>query len=172
MPKALIVVPAEGFSDREYLELRARLEHAGIAVDLASTEREVKASGGARLMASVLLSEVRSQDYQAVVFLGGKGVPSLVEVPAAIDLARSVHQAGGVVAAGRTAVLILARAGLLEGRRVTGPLSLAEQIRAAGATYTAAEVEVDNRIITQRRPKGFKHFAGAVVAALRQPVGA
>jgi putative intracellular protease/amidase len=63
--------------------------------------------------------------------------------------------------------MTLAKAGILEGKRVTGALKPVH-LEDAGAIFTGALVERDGRVITASGPAGSREFGEAVVAAMRQ----
>ena len=67
---------------------------------------------------------------------------------------------------------ILANAGILNGRSVTGwdaDNNLTDILKKAGATYVHSGVVVDNNLITATGPATAKDFAQAIVKALKQP---
>ena len=67
---------------------------------------------------------------------------------------------------------ILAHAGVLDGRRVTGwddDHKLAGILKDAGAEYVHVDVVVDRNIITATGPTVAKEFGQAIIETLQQP---
>lgn len=163
MTRALIVLPSESFSESEYSVLIEKLKAEGFEVQVACSHHEAYATGDLVVKANLTLEEVKPEDYELVVFVGGVGSKEYWRSPTAQKIAEQAHDAGNVVAAGRSATVILANAGLLKDRHATGPLSLADTLRAQGADYTTHEVAEDHNIVTLRRWEGLRPYADILI---------
>lgn len=170
--QVLMVIAPRDFRDEEYARPREILESAGYAVTVASRSRETaRGMLGMRVQSDLLLSEARAADYDAVVFVGGSGAQTYWDDPEAHRLAREAAEGGKVVAAICIAPVILARAGVLEGKQATvfDPPSLCAELTAHGATCTGASVQRDGRIVTASGPQAAEDFARSILAALEEP---
>src|SRR4030095_1412180 len=107
---------------------------------------------------------------------GAKSPALLAEDPGALSLVRGVSQRGGVVACICRGSLLLARTGLVEGRRMTGfneaatyPDLVVQPIaQAGGAIWVDDEpVVVDQNLVTSPHPRYAAEFTAAIVEALR-----
>ena len=85
-----------------------------------------------------------------------------------VDLVARLNAENKVVAAICHGSWVLASAGILKGRRVTGAPSIKDDITNAGGLYEDAEVVVDGNIITSRRPADLPAFDAAIVRRLLQ----
>jgi protease I len=165
----LLVVPQGDFTDREYKKTRKGLETDGFRVAVASTSlAEARGQEGTVIMPDVTIYEVRVEDYAAVVFIGGGGVGELICDAAALDLAWEAHQDGKTVGAICLAPVILAEAGVLEGRNATAIPSVSRRLIEGGADYVYEDVVVDGNIVTGCAPHASKSF-GEVLADSIQP---
>ncbi|MEM2868886.1 MAG: DJ-1/PfpI family protein [Thermoplasmata archaeon] len=171
--KVLMVIAPKDFRDEELLETRRELESAGARVTLASTTlSEVRAMFGARAKPDILLKDAKAKDYDAVVFVGGSGSQVYFGDPVAHSLARDAASAGKVVAAICIAPSILAKAGLLKGKKATvwddkgasGPFSA--NIKNGGGVLVAQDVVRDGNIITANGPQAAQKFGRTIVEAL------
>jgi protease I len=170
--RVLMVIAPENFRDEEYARPREILESAGYAVVVASRSRETaRGMLGMRVQPDLLLSEARAADYDAVVFVGGSGAQTYWDDPEAHRLAQEAADGGKVVAAICIAPVILARAGVLEGKQATvfDPPSLCAELTAHGATCTGASVQRDGRTVTASGPQAAEDFARSILAALEEP---
>ena len=77
----------------------------------------VTCAKGARVLVDATWDELEAPDV--VVVPGGRGTRELVEDPVVLELLRSLHEAGALVASVCTGSLLLAAAGLLEHRPAT-----------------------------------------------------
>ena len=112
------------------------------------------------------MGQLRVEDYDAIIFIGGPGAIEYVANPAALDLAREAVRQRKVLAAIDTAPTILANAGVLRGVRATSFLSERNILIQAGAIYTGIDVEQDRLIITSSGPAASILFGRAVADVL------
>ena len=167
--KILMVIAHEGFSDEEMTVPKEMFEAKGLDVVVASSSKsEAKGMLGRSVKPDALLSEVKAEDFSAVVFVGGIGAKTYWNDATALGLARDAHQQGRVVAAICIAPVILANAGLLEGKRVAVWPSEKGRIEKKGGRCTGADVEVDGRLITANGPKAAGEFGRAILTALER----
>jgi protease I len=165
--QVVMVIGQRDFRDEELFEPKALLEKAGAQVVVASSSLdEAEGMLGGRAQPGVVLSDVDPSDFHAIVFVGGVGAKQYWDDEAAHDLARRAAEQGRIVAAICLAPIILANAGLLDGRKATVWRTESGRLRAQGATYTGADVEVDGQIITANGPEAASEFATAVAEAM------
>jgi protease I len=165
--KVLMIIAARNFRDEELLEPKAILERQGAAVIIASSSLSpARGMLGASAQPHVLLRDVKSADYDAIVFVGGSGASEYWDNPTAHQIAREALSRGAVVGAICIAPATLARAGILKGKKATVWASESGQLKNAGAQYTGESVEVDGNIITADGPQSAGAFGKALVTAL------
>lgn len=166
----LYVIAPERFRDEELLEPRRLLEAAGHRVVVASTKRgAVVGMRGARVVAATSVREVVAGDYDALVIAGGEGAPlHLWESEAARHLARETYARGRPVAAICLASPVLARAGLLGGKRATcyPDARAIIELKRGGASYVDEPVVVEGTIVTASGPEAAPAFGAALVQLL------
>lgn len=164
--KVLLVIAFHNFRDEEYLEPKKVLEEAGFLTVAAADQRGV-ASGklGLKVPVNLILEELNPDDYAAVLFVGGPGAANYYDNPIAHRLARTALEAGKIVGAICGAPPILARAGILQGKKATMFTDNGE-IAKGGGTFTGNGVEIDGKIITATGPQTAKEWGEAVVKAL------
>ena len=165
--RILCVIAPERFRDEELAEPKRALEAAGHQVTVASTRKgEALGMLGARVVPDVTIAQARAEDIDLLVIAGGAGAPQhLWDSAPLAALARSVHAAGRPVAAICLAPPVLARAGVLAGRRATTfptERALAE-LKRGGATYVREPVVRDGTIITASGPEAAEAFGAALV---------
>jgi len=169
----LIVIAPTGFNDDEYTEVRTVLEASGYAVVVASRSLETAAGdyGFLQIQPDLALADVEVADYDAVVFIGGRGAETYRDDPEAHRVARQAVEEGRVLAAISTGPVILARAGALEGREATvyDPATNCPELEAGGATCTGERIQRDGLVVTARLEQAADEFAGAIIEALQGP---
>ncbi|MGD1994449.1 MAG: DJ-1/PfpI family protein [Anaerolineae bacterium] len=169
----LLVVIAPGeFNDDEYTETRALLEARGYAVRVASHDTEVAtgAYGLIEVRPDLSLSTVEAGDYGAVIFIGGEGAKDYWDDPRAHRVAQAAATEDKVVAAISLAPVILARAGVLEGKQATvyDPATYCIELEAGGAVCTGQRVQRDGCVVTARLEQATDLFAEAILEALQR----
>ncbi len=165
--EVLFVIAPSMFRDEEYQIPRDVLEARGCTVTVASATPDTATGAyGLEVQPDVTLDEVRGQDYDAVVFVGGGGAKGYYKSPAAHRLAREALAAGRVVGAICIAPGILAEAGVLQGRKCTGYSSVKRLMKNKGAIYTGEGVAVDGNLVTAKEPRHARDFGNAVADIL------
>jgi protease I len=123
---------------------------------------------GAQVVVDAVVSQLHAAEFDAVVIAGGAGAPShLWDHEPLISLAREAHALGRPLAAICLAPPVLARAGVLSGKRATTfpAQSAIIELKRGGATYVDEPVVQDGTIVTARGPEAAAAF-GAVLATL------
>jgi len=162
----MIIAPVE-FRDEEYQAPRAVFEKAGCAVAVASdTAQECVGKFGLRVRPDLQLEVLTVRAYDAVVFVGGAGCKKFWDDPACHRIAREAASLGKIVAAICSAPVILARAGLLTGKKATCFAGDAELLKAEGALYAGRAVQTDGIFVTADGPASAAAFGEAVMKAL------
>lgn len=163
----LIIIAGKDFRDEEYSVLRKTFEEHRAKVVIASSNKE-KAIGVKRkeVTPDILLKEVKTKDYNAIVFIGGPGAAEYFDNSTAHSIAAWGFASRKTVAAICTAPIILANSGILGGKKATVREEESDKLIDEGAIYTGAEVEVFGNIITANGPKASEKFAKAIVDAL------
>ncbi|TSC53212.1 MAG: protease I [Parcubacteria group bacterium LiPW_72] len=171
--KVLIIVSPRDFRDEEYFIPKGLLKKAALTVDTASTALGI-AYGvmGGEAEVNLLLEKVEVKDYAAVVFIGGPGARSYFDHPEVHRIAQEAAKMKMVLAAICIAPVILARSGVLAGRRATVWTSALDKsavrdLERGEATYLAEELVIDDNIITAQGPAAASKFAAAIIHKLQ-----
>ena len=169
MPDALVIIAKRGFQDHEYQGTVQELLAAGFEVTVASTERgPCVGKFASTVEATIALSDVDVAAFDRIAYIGGPGAAALADDPEAQRIARDTVAADKVLGAICIAPTILAKAGVLAGKRATvwnGDGKQDAVLTAGGAMYTNDDVTVDGRIVTGNGPEAAEKF-GRTLAAL------
>jgi len=156
--KALII-SADNFEDSELLVPYYRLKEAGIEVNVASLNHgAITGKHGYEVAVDKTLDEVNPDRYAILILPGGKAPAVVRKEPKALEIARSFFTHSKPVAAICHGPQILISAGLLKGRRATCYMSVADELKEAGALYEDREVVVDANLVTSRQPADLPAF--------------
>ncbi len=142
-----ILVPlAEGFEEIEAITIIDTLRRAGIYVYIASLlSGSVKGSHGVELVPDGVLSD--QMDYDAIVLPGGMpGSTNLKKDGRVIKLLKDISAKVGLTAAICAAPIVLAEAGLLDGKKYTCYPGYEEEIK--GGQHLLEPVVADGNVIT------------------------
>lgn len=162
--KKTIMLFAEGFEEVEALTTVDLLRRAEIGCDMVAIDGSDTVTGSHGITVRTLgAPEGADWDvYDAILLPGGQpGTRSLAADERVIDALRRFHTAGKLTAAICAAPTVLAKAGLLEGRRAVCYPGLEEQL--TGRIGGDGAVEVDETVITSRGVGTAIPFALAIV---------
>lgn len=162
-----VLVPlADGCEEIEAVTIIDLLRRAGINVVVAGLKAGiVTASRGVQLMPDVTLDVALQQEYDMVVLPGGMpGAANLKADVRVIALLKKMAAAGQYTAAICAAPMVLAEAGLLDGKQATSYPGFLDAI--PGVTLSAAAVVQDGKVLTSRGPGTAMDFALALIEVL------
>lgn len=166
---ARVLVPlAPGCEELEAVTVIDLLRRAGIEVISAGLDTgPIKASRGVVLLADTTLDEALKHDYDMVVLPGGgPGADRLDHDPRIESLLKKMAKGGKYTAAICAAPKVLARVGLLTGKRATSYPGFVDKMQLPGVTYLSDAVVQDGNVITSRGPGTAMDFALHLVEVL------
>lgn len=158
---------ANGFEEVEALTVVDLLRRAEIVCDIVALDGAATVSGshGIAVGADKAFEEVTVDDYDALLLPGGQpGTTNLGNDERVLSLLKEFNAAGKLTAAICAAPTVLAKAGLLEGKRAICYPGLEGKL--TGATPETEPVVVDGTVITSRGVGTAIDFALAMVAYL------
>ena len=164
---AKVLVPlAEGCEELEAVTIIDLLRRAGVEVVTAGLKPGiVKASRGVQLMPDTVLDAALLDDYDMVVLPGGMpGASHLKEDARILELLKKMAAAGKYTAAICAAPMVLAEAGVLEGRQATSYPGFLDGM--PGVSVSTEAVVQDGKVLTSRGPGTAMDFALALVEVL------
>jgi protease I len=168
--KVLIVIAPEKFRDEEFSVPAAALQKAGIGYDIVSKTRGVCTGMlGTKVNATLSFEDVEPKTYDGILIVGGGGAQVYLWDDEILgEMVKYLHASAKVVAAICLAPVVLARAGILKGKKATyfnSPVSFRE-MRAGGAVLVDKAVVTDDRIVTANGPAAAAEFAEAFIRVL------
>jgi protease I len=166
--KILMIIADKDFRDEEYSNPRDIFENEGIEVKVTnSTGEQSEGSQGLIVEPEMNNMQVTATDYDAIVIVGGTGAAEeYFSDQTVLQIVRDAYQSGKIVAAICVSPLILANAGILRNKKVTGSYSVKNALQKSGAIYFDQPVITDMKIITGRDPESSENFGHAIVNAL------
>lgn len=167
--KILMVIAFKDFLDKDYFEPKKIFQDNGYTVDTLSTEKgKAKSVAGKEADVNVLAGEIKSTDYQAIVFSGGPGMCEQDKNQDYLNLAKTFNSEnkviGGICFGGK----ILSSSGILKDRQASIPDKFAESLKKEGGTYVKNDLVVDGNIVTAPEPTFNQGFAQAIIDLLNK----
>jgi len=163
--KRVAVLIEDDYQELEgwYPQLRLVEEGATVVVVGSGTKDSYVSKLGYPMDADKAAADVSADDFDAVVIPGGFAPDHMRLHEEMVGLVREAHDKGKLVAAICHAGWMLASAGIVDGRRITGYAPIRDDVSNAGAVWVDEEVVEDGNIITSRTPPDLPAFARAIV---------
>lgn len=169
MAKVLFIIAQQNFRDEELLEPKQVLENANVECSIASiTTNPSTGKLGTTITPDLTVKDAQVDDFDAVVVVGGPGAPELANHPEVLDLLKAFTAQSKIVSAICIAPIILAKAGLLQGKKATVYLTpeSEETLKNNGAELVQEDVVIDGQIITANGPEAARRFGQAILDKL------
>lgn len=163
--KKTAVLLADGFEEVEALTVVDIMRRANVLCDMVSIKDiEVTGSHNIKVTSDKILDET-IYDYDLIVFPGGMpGATNLQKNSKVIEAVKKFNEEGKLVAAICAAPIVLAEAGIIEGKNITSYPGFEDELK--GCNYKGEKVVVDGNIITSRGPATAMEFAYKLLEVL------
>ncbi len=166
--KPILVLMATGFEEIELaapVDILRRLDFEVVTAGVES--RRVEGAHGMVMESDILMVDADASHYDAIVLPGGQASWLLRDTPAVLDLVRTMHADGKLVAAICAAPIALEAAGVLGGRKITcyPVAAVTDDIKSVAEICSAAAVTSGN-IVTGRGPGAALEFGFEIATAL------
>lgn len=167
----LLVIASQDYQPVEYLHTKDELEHGGIAVTTASDKMgQAQATDGSVTAVDIDLKKVNMTDFDGIFFIGGSGALDHLDNSTSYALLTKAAATNKPCGAICISTRILARAGVLKGKKATGwnvDGKLPDILKKYGASYEEADVMVDGKVVTANGPIVAHQFGLAIVDVLQ-----
>jgi protease I len=168
----VMIIASKNFRDEEYFTPFEIFQREGAKITTASSIRgDMIGIEGGEARAILTLKEVKIEDFDAFVFVGGSGAVEYFDNNEAHRIINEAIEAHKILAAICIAPVILARAGVLRGKKATVWSSILDksgrkELEKAGCAIEEKNIVIDEKIITANGPSSAEEFAKAIVNAL------
>ncbi len=168
--KRVIILVENLYQDLEFWVPYYRLKEEGAEVTVvgSGSARTYTSKYGYPVEVDREAKEIDVSQYDGVLIPGGYAPDLMRRYPEMVRIVREAYEKGKVVAAICHAGWMLASAGILKGKKVTGFFAIKDDLIHAGAIYIDAEVVKDGRLITSRKPEDLPFFCREIIKSLSE----
>jgi len=166
--KRAVIITAQNFQDEEVTYPYYRMLEEGYHVDVATPDKQpVYGKYGVPARPTIDTNDLKVADYDLVILPGGFEAPDRLRLrKEVLAFVKAMYEANKIVAAICHGPWLCISAGILKGKKATSYISIADDVRNAGAIYVEQDVVVDGNLITSPHYKNNGDFMKAVVAAM------
>jgi len=170
--RILFVVSFSNFRDEEYFIPKDFLKSAGVSTKVTSNQTgKAKGVDGGEVLIDFEISQVKIDDFDVLVFIGGPGCLDDLDNKKSYNLIQNFFLKEKIICAICISPVILANAGILKGKRATVWSNSMNKkainlIKEKGAIFKDDLVVVDGKIITANGPLAALEFAQKIKETL------
>ncbi|MGN6552014.1 MAG: type 1 glutamine amidotransferase domain-containing protein [Pararhizobium sp.] len=170
----IVILATDGFERSELMVPLQKLKDQQATVHIASIKQgPIKSwdetDWGDTVPVDLQASDVKVEDYDAIVIPGGQINPDLLRLnDDAVTLVKDFVRSGKPVAAICHGPWLLVEADALKDRKVTSYWSIKTDVKNAGGNWVDEEVVVDHGIVTSRSPKDLDAFVAKIVEEVEE----
>ena len=170
--RVVFLIAFEDFRDQEYFVPKEILEKGGVKIKTASTKKGIAlGADGGDTNVDLILEEINLVDFDAIIFIGGPGCLEYLDNEKSYQIAQKALVENKFLAAICISPVILAKAGVLKGRKVTvwtsaldkGPVKI---LNDNGAEFINEKIVKDGNIITANGPAAAEAFGKKILENL------
>ena len=171
--KIAFIIAFRNFRDEEYFIPKGIFLNSGVEVSTVSSEKGTAIGGsGGEAEVDIFFEDFDVSQFDAIVFIGGPGAYKYIDDQAVWQIARDTAEQGKILAAICIAPVILAKAGVLEGKKATVWSSVMDKkpihiLEENGAEYQDKPVVQDGKIITAHGPAAAQLFAETIIKTIQ-----
>lgn len=164
----ILLLTENGFEDRELMYPYYRVQEADYQVVVVGprAKETYKGEYGLTIMADLSATEVNMDDYVGVIVPGGRAPDRMRRDKGLVKLIADAVQKGKLVAAICHGPQLLIEADVVRGKRMTCFMSVATDLKNAGALYEDRSVVVDGKFVTSRSPADLPDFCREALRVL------
>lgn len=168
--KRVAVLVEQQYQEMEVWYPVYRLREAGCRVTLVGPEagQTYPSKLGYPARSDKAASEVKADDFDAIVIPGGFAPDFIRRTEAMLRLVSNMAEQGKVVAAICHGPWVLCSTQALKGKRATCFFAIKDDVINAGANYLDAEVVRDGNLITSRKPDDLPAFVLTMIQAIKE----
>ena len=155
MGSALVIIAQKNYRDEELSIPKGILEDSKHFIEVASiTDDPCVGMLGAITSPDLAVRDAHVDDYDAIIVIGGSGSPELAKHAEVMMILKAAAGAGKIVSAICLAPIVLAKAGLLAGKKATvyKTQDSLTSLEMGGAEYVDDPVVIDGKIVTACGP--------------------
>ena len=166
--KRVVIITGPNFQDEEFIYPYYRLLEEGYSVDVATPDKViVYGKYGVPAKPTIDTKDLKASNYDLVILPGGFEAPDRLRIrKEVLSFVKEMYESNKVVAAICHGPWICISAGIMKGRRATGYMSIADDIKNAGATYLEEDVVIDGNLITAPHYRNNGDFMKAVIKVM------
>ncbi|HHF09387.1 MAG TPA: DJ-1/PfpI/YhbO family deglycase/protease [Candidatus Atribacteria bacterium] len=167
-PKRIALLVENLYQELDVWYTLLRLREEGVEVETIGTGTQGDYLGRHNFAVRVekLASSVDAGKFDGVIVPGGFAPAYLRRYPAVVNLVRECYQQEKLVAALHHGPWVLISAGVVRGKRVTGAVSVKDDVENAGGEFVDLPVVVDGNLVTARSSQELPAFIQEVLGFL------
>ena len=164
----LIILAADNFNEEEFIIVKDSLDKAGFKIFIASnTNNLCVGKNGMRVKNDMKLYNIHENNFSGIVFIGGNGIKNYWNDKKLQNAAKEFFAAKKPVAAICSAVVILAKAGILNGLSAACWKEDERELRSENIQIKDAPVVTRKNIITGSGPESTQEFVNTFISKLK-----
>ena len=166
--KKVALFVEELYQDQEvwYPLYRLREEGASVVTIGSGRAKEYKSKYGYPIKEDLSIDKAKPEEFDGVVIPGGYAPDQMRRHPGFASFVKKMVESRKPTGSICHGPWILASAGVLKGKKVTGFFAIKDDLVNAGATYLDQEVVQDGCLITSRTPDDLPAFMRTFLKAL------
>lgn len=168
--KRAVIITGPNFQDEEFIYPYYRLLEEGYKVDVATPDKAaVYGKYGVPARPTIDTKDLKESDYDLVILPGGFEAPDRLRLrKEVLKFIREMFEKNKIVAAICHGPWLCISAGIMKGKKATAYMSIADDVKNAGATYLEQDVVVDGNLITAPHYRNNGDFMRAVLRAMNE----
>jgi protease I len=167
----IIFLAKENFNEVEFQTVNTVLKNAGIKIYVASDSFAFcRGNNSLKIKNDVNLFNINAKNFKAFILIGGDGINEYLENKFLHSVIHKFNSEEKIISAICYAPIIIAKAGLLRGKKATCYIEVKNELIKLGVDYIGNPIICDENIITANGPEASSRFAETIIKKISEMI--
>lgn len=164
----VLFLAEKDFDEQEFLVIKKNLASNNFTVFICSDSNSVcVGNNGLKVKNDIILPNLKHANFAGLIIVGGKGIINYFNSPKLISTIQDFNKNKKIIAAICAAPVIIAKSGILEGKKATCNLNYKKELEKEAVIFSNDNIVETKNIITAQNSIDSSTFISKTIIAIQ-----